>query len=520
MPQAVRPRVVVVGGSFAGLCTARHLKRDAEVVLIEPRDYFEYTPGACHLMAGSGSFSALLSPMEQVCQGVRHECGWFAGLSGGHVAEGPNTQPRLLVQRCDSDGSSDSKAAPLMEMAYDALVICTGVPYNAPIRASAAAQTYQGRVGELEAFRERVGGCKNIVVVGGGLVGVELAAEFAVRLEHRPKITLISRGALLNTLPDKAGMHAMNWMRKNKVDVLIGDEVQEHNSQGETLLTQKGIRIPVDLLIDCTGQAATPSFPPPTSASSKTSSTSPDISNSGSSNGSRINSPLGLGTAASSLPLATTPLSVIWPFNKDGLVLVDEHLQAVQFSEQGIFAAGDVIEHQQGVGFAMTSAKGGELGALSLRPTVRNAHLAESQAELCAANVRRFLLQKKSVPGSTAPAHVHHLLQYPRDVFGAPLNPLLACVSLGPRHAILVVNGVVLGGAVLGFVAALAKFVVERSKVAEIRQQTWGRAFWAFGHVVVNAIHAAYVNSLGFMSRFQRIRQREGFGSTAASLGK
>ena len=33
------------------------------------------------------------------------------------------------------------------------------------------------------------------------------------------------------------------------------------------------------------------------------------------------------------------------------------------------------------------------------------------------------------------------------------------------------------------------KFIIERSKVAEIRQKKWGRAFWAFGHVVVNSIH-------------------------------
>lgn len=38
-------------------------------------------------------------------------------------------------------------------------------------------------------------------------------------------------------------------------------------------------------------------------------------------------------------------------------------------------------------------------------------------------------------------------------------------------------------------IGALVKFIIERSKVAEIRQKTWGRAFWAFGHVVVNTCH-------------------------------
>ena len=38
-------------------------------------------------------------------------------------------------------------------------------------------------------------------------------------------------------------------------------------------------------------------------------------------------------------------------------------------------------------------------------------------------------------------------------------------------------------------IGALVKFIIERTKVAEIRQRTWGRAFWAFGHVVVNTCH-------------------------------
>ena len=60
----------------------------------------------------------------------------------------------------------------------------------------------------------------------------------------------------------------------------------------------------------------------------------------------------------------------------------------------------------------------------SLVRTVRNAHFAESQAELCAANVARYL----SLSPSSAPPK---MLQYPRDAFGVSEVPLLACVSLG-----------------------------------------------------------------------------------------
>jgi hypothetical protein len=53
----------------------------------------------------------------------------------------------------------------------------------------------------------------------------------------------------------------------------------------------------------------------------------------------------------------------------------------------------------------------------------------------------------------------------------------------------VIFNDLVVGGALIGIIGALAKFIIERSKVAEIRQRTRGRAFWAFGHVVVNTCH-------------------------------
>ena len=60
----------------------------------------------------------------------------------------------------------------------------------------------------------------------------------------------------------------------------------------------------------------------------------------------------------------------------------------------------------------------------SISVTVRNAHLAESQAELCAANVATYL--------SLSPSSASRgMLKYPQGIFGVPEVPLLACVSLG-----------------------------------------------------------------------------------------
>lgn len=134
------------------------------------------------------------------------------------------------------------------------------------------------------------------------------------------------------------------------------------------------------------------------------------------------------------------------------------------------------MEHFPGVGFACSTQKSGLFGSLSSRPSgetvsslydvlislsylvsshississflhglmyasspallcsvaVRNAHLAESQAELVATNVARYLSLSPSGSGSGT---AKNMLSYPRGAFGVTPAPLLACVSLGEQQ--------------------------------------------------------------------------------------
>ena len=47
--------------------------------------------------------------------------------------------------------------------------------------------------------------------------------------------------------------------------------------------------------------------------------------------------------------------------------------------------------------------------------------------------------------------------------------------AVGPMHGIVVFNDLVLGGVLFGMIGGLVKYIVERSKLAEIRNKTWGR---------------------------------------------
>ena len=45
----IESKVLIVGGSFAGLHIAYHLKNIAQVTLVDPKDYFEYSPGVSNI---------------------------------------------------------------------------------------------------------------------------------------------------------------------------------------------------------------------------------------------------------------------------------------------------------------------------------------------------------------------------------------------------------------------------------------------------------------------------------------
>ena len=119
-----RPKIVIVGGSFAGLCAIRHLKKypDLDITLIEPKDYFEYTPGVLHLLTGSKG--DLISPLEDITRDA-------AAVVHGRVC-GLNDKSGLKSIIVELAETEDSEGA-LSEIPYDAVIICTGVPYTSPI---------------------------------------------------------------------------------------------------------------------------------------------------------------------------------------------------------------------------------------------------------------------------------------------------------------------------------------------------------------------------------------------------
>ena len=103
---------------------------------------------------------------------------------------------------------------------YDALVIATGFLYNNPIKNDNAYSVTE-RKGAMQKFNKQVADAKSILILGGGIVGVELAGEIAFHPDAaNKKITLAVRGQrLLNQLPEDAHKAADSFLKTKIVEI-------------------------------------------------------------------------------------------------------------------------------------------------------------------------------------------------------------------------------------------------------------------------------------------------------------
>ena len=70
----------------------------------------------------------------------------------------------------------------MIPISYDALIITTGSPYTHPIKPNSLSLTLKDRLLDIQSYINELKTINSIIVIGGGLVGVELAGEIISRI--------------------------------------------------------------------------------------------------------------------------------------------------------------------------------------------------------------------------------------------------------------------------------------------------------------------------------------------------
>jgi NADH dehydrogenase len=261
-----RPRIVIVGAGFSGFTAAREISRlsggSADIVLINPTDYFLYLPLLPEVSAGileprrvSVSLSGAL-PAVKVILGV---AGNF-DLDGRTVdyTDPDGVRKTIGYHRLVIAAGSVNKLLPVPGVTEYAHGF-RGIPEALYLRDHMTRQIEMADTTDDEA--ERQARC-TFVVVGAGYTGTEVAAQGVLYTEaltrHRRKLAGQPRWLLIDTadrvlpqLDPRLSKTADQTLRVRGVDVMLKTSVKQATADGVHL--SDGQFVPTRSLIWCVG---------------------------------------------------------------------------------------------------------------------------------------------------------------------------------------------------------------------------------------------------------------------------
>ena len=273
---------------------------------------------------------------------------------------------------------------------FDYLVLATGSNYPAigrknVIKAGPEQPTLQARAECWHSAAANLKKAESVLVIGGGPVGVELAAEVASAYPHK-RVAIVSRSTrLCAALPEAVGHKCLRWLQRHQVEVYRGVSVTEARGDGATL--SDGRVVAADIVYNCAGSL-------PNTAMLK---------------GSAI-------------------LSHVDP--STGKLIVNDRLSLEGLPH--IFVVGDAMLHKRSNDLKLGHTA--ELNAAVAAENIVRLQRAKDRGE-------------EDGPSKGQEGEPEEFALYPEyTTFGASRQAQVFCVSLGKHSAVMAFNGIVLSG--------------------------------------------------------------------------
>jgi len=263
----VGPRILVIGGGFAGLTAVRELARaSAEILLVDRHNHHTFQPLLYQVATAGLAAPSISAPLR-------------------HILRNQRNVTVLLGQVQSIDMSARQVSIDDRQHPYDYLILATGsahayfghdewAPYAPGLKTLEDALHIRGRI--LTAF-ERAEGCDDsgeqtawltFIIVGAGATGVELAGTLAEIARHTLKrefrridpaaarILLVEAGPrVLPSFPASLSQDAHRRLERLGVQVRTGQPVTEVDARGACVGSE---RIAAGTVIWAAGVAASP----------------------------------------------------------------------------------------------------------------------------------------------------------------------------------------------------------------------------------------------------------------------
>ncbi|KAF8633590.1 hypothetical protein AX15_001383 [Amanita polypyramis BW_CC] len=248
-----RKNIVIVGGGSGGAQAAYTLskKLDANeynVILINPRPYSVVWPATLRVAVSNvdNLEERIFLPLHEIF----------------HNGNGTFVQGKVTAIYKDGEKGGRVLLESGEYVEFDALVLSTGNIWTGPV-------AFPEDAGQVNNFirngRIAFEKAQNIVIAGGGAIGIELAGEIKDIWPNK-KVTIVHAGsALLNAAyPDKLRSRVERRIQDTGTHVILNDFVDTFEvgpiAKGTGIKTRNGVQVETDLVVSARGPRPNTSF--------------------------------------------------------------------------------------------------------------------------------------------------------------------------------------------------------------------------------------------------------------------
>ncbi|KAG3249430.1 hypothetical protein PI124_g5936 [Phytophthora idaei] len=189
-------RIVIIGGGPAGINTAQSLAKNlteadkTEVVVLEKNAYFYHVVGAPRAYVDANFTNKMFAPYDNAFPKNTTK---FVRIVRGVATQISSNTNEVLYRAIDK---YDMESSATTALHFDYLVLTMGSTYTVPIKQDSHDYARSATESKLQQVRSYIETANKILVVGGGSVGCEVAAEIKAKYPEK-SVTILDANTRL-----------------------------------------------------------------------------------------------------------------------------------------------------------------------------------------------------------------------------------------------------------------------------------------------------------------------------------
>lgn len=228
--------VVIIGNGISGITAARHIRKYSNfdiTVISEEHPYFFSRTALMYVYMGHMTFTQT-QPYEN----------WFWGKNNINLVQSKVTSVSPEINQLQLNNGDT--------LSYNQLIIATGSKYN---MLNWPGKNLKGVSGlyhkqDLDNITKLTQTCNNAVIVGGGLIGIELVEML---LSKNIMVTLICREKSFwnNALTDNQSQLINNHIKSHQVNLIFNDtlkSIEGEKGSVKNVILESGLKIPCEFV--------------------------------------------------------------------------------------------------------------------------------------------------------------------------------------------------------------------------------------------------------------------------------